>query len=444
MRRYFGLCGLMLSALFLLSSCLKDDEEAVTLYDDTAITAFQLTNGSLSYYPFTIDQVKGLIYNEDYLPYDTDVTKLLVSYSTKNNGTVWIENLAGDSVKYLLSTDSTDFSAAAGRNLRVYASNGSQSYKRYNVKVNVYSQDANAFTWENLTAETSPVNALTAKKLLCLGDSIYLLGLEEGSTKVYTTSNGTAWQSLATLGGDACKNAVVKGDSLFVLDGTELKALPKDGKDFVSVATAPNLMQLLGATSSELYAYSADSALMVSKDNGQTWEAEPVSAESADLLPTCNLAFCSSTFSYASHADYALLAGSRDLTAYSSDTTAVVWTKLVENASVKEDSEWNVIDFSHDSDYPLPRLENLTLLHYNGKYVAFGGKGLGGSTAEAFSTVYESRDGGLTWKKSSTFTLPDGLDTAATTLTATTDNNQYVWLVCGSQVWRGRLNKLGR
>ena len=43
MKRYLGPMGLLLSAVLLLASCLKNDDEDVTLYDDTAITSFQIT-----------------------------------------------------------------------------------------------------------------------------------------------------------------------------------------------------------------------------------------------------------------------------------------------------------------------------------------------------------------------------------------------------------------
>lgn len=46
MRRYIGLCGLLLSAAFLFSSCLKDDDDEVTLYDDTALTSFGISSAS--------------------------------------------------------------------------------------------------------------------------------------------------------------------------------------------------------------------------------------------------------------------------------------------------------------------------------------------------------------------------------------------------------------
>lgn len=443
MRTHYGLCGLLLSAVCLLTSCLKDDEEEVALYDDTAITAFQITSGSLSYYPFSIDQVGGLIYNVDSLPYGTDATKLLVSCSTKNNGTVWIENLARDSVKYLLTTDSTDFTPSEGRYLRVYASNGSQDYKLYNVKVNVHQEDGDAATWDTWASDAA--KAFEAVRLVAVGDSgLVALGLQGGATQVYsaTIADGSQWELTATLGADAYKNAAAKGDTLFTLDGGELKASVAGGS-FNAVATtgAASLSRLLGATSTEIYAYSTNGQMLVSKDNGLTWEADSLDA-SATLLPTDDIAFCASTFAYTPNTDLALLAGAND---NGSATNAMAWTKIVEKAKTKKAAAWSHIDFTHDTEYPLPRLSNLAVLSYGGKLLALGGTGTGQSTATAFSTIYESRDGGLTWKASTSLALPSGFDKAATAFAAATDNHGHIWLLCGGtgQVWRGRLNKMG-
>ena len=108
MKNRFLLWCLLLGALTSFGSCLDSDEEDVTLYDDAAITQFSISSAkiikhtlssagadstyyvdiaNISTYNFSIDQMADtcFISNRDSLPYGTDATKLLVSYSTKNS-----------------------------------------------------------------------------------------------------------------------------------------------------------------------------------------------------------------------------------------------------------------------------------------------------------------------------------------------------------------------
>ena len=99
----------LLSALFLLASCLGDDDNLV-LDDDTAITAFSVNQAkqyihtkakdgsdstyvkslTLTTYKFYIDQIKGEIYNTDSLPAGVDASKLLCTVSSSYSGALVI------------------------------------------------------------------------------------------------------------------------------------------------------------------------------------------------------------------------------------------------------------------------------------------------------------------------------------------------------------------
>ena len=117
MKRFLNHIYLLLAASVLFTSCLESDDDDFVLYDDVAITSFFISNAkvlshttsstggdSLYYanstavanYPFTIDHVKGEIFNADSLPYGTNPKNLLCDYTAKNNGMVGIENLVGD------------------------------------------------------------------------------------------------------------------------------------------------------------------------------------------------------------------------------------------------------------------------------------------------------------------------------------------------------------
>ena len=138
--------ALLSSAVFLLTSCLKDDDKNVTYYEDTAITAFSVgtlkwrvdsvtkTGNDTVYqkklegkkYAFYIDQLKREVYNPDSLPYGVDGKKVLCTITSRNAGIVLLKSATSDSMKYYSNTDSIDFSQP--RTFRVY-SNSRQQYR---------------------------------------------------------------------------------------------------------------------------------------------------------------------------------------------------------------------------------------------------------------------------------------------------------------------------
>lgn len=469
MKRNLGSLGLLLSAMLLLASCLGNDSEETVLYNDAAITSFQITtakikyhttskvtgedstytvtNTSMSSYVFDIDQNLGRISNTDSLPVGTDASKLLCSYSSKNNGVAAIKSMSSDSIKILLTTDSTDFTSP--RTLYVYSSNG-ENMRTYTVEVNVHKESADSFHWNQLP-DNAEFAALNGAKAFFLGEKVVLLGSDGSATKVYSSTDGNAWSTGETsLGGKAYGNAVLKGDTLFIIDNNSL-IYTTDGNSFTTVAGADDL-RLVGATSGELYAYGKDNSLKVSADGGRSWTDDIVD-DDATLLPTEDIASCYMTFAHSDSTDYALIAGS--CTNYDESTgntdsllyrsKSVTWRKLVERSQIKEQGKWIFLSPESSNGYALPRMESLNVFEYGGKIMAFGGAGTGTCTKAAYSTFYISNDGGITWKGDSRYNVPSAFDKTATTVATATDSDGYIWLICcgTGQVWRGRLNSMG-
>lgn len=457
MRRHISSLCLLLTAAFLLTSCLSDDEDVITLYDDTAITAFQITsaevqkhtlssagedsvyvetNTEVSGYPFSIDHVKGEIFNVDSLPVGTDATRLLCAWSAKNNGLVYIKNEAGDSVRYLSTTDSTDFSKP--RKVVVYSSDYAQ-IREYTVKVNIRKVETGAFGWQRMD-DSPELAALQGMRAVTLAGRVLVLGDEGGRTAVYSTADGSAWtRSAAVLGQDVYNNVVSRNDTLFVLDGGAVR-YSLDGETFVTVARTPSLTRLVGGSTAEFYALATGGGLMVSADGGRTWTADDID-DDASLLPAQDISYSCMPLASTDSTDYVVLAGSRDVTAYPADGTAMVWRKIAEYSEGSRPGKWINIPAGDGNVYPLPRLENLTLVAYGGSVLAFGGHGIGACSNGAFSQIYESRDGGITWKKTDSYGFPNGFNSSATSFSAAADGDGYLWMVCGGtgQVWRGRL-----
>ena len=387
MRQIKTICMLLLTMMVAASCLNSSNDDTSSLYSDAAIIGFSLgtlnryqhqlteagndtvikTTVTGSLYDFHIDQVNHRIYNTDSLPIGTDVSKILVTLSTYNGGTVWVENLENTETGTLYSsTDSIDFSVP--RKFVVRANNG-KGYTTYTVNVNVHQQEANVLTWQ-LTDET------------------------------YKESEETS-------------------------------NLPEGIKEF------------LGGCTTEQYALSTDNKLMVSRDEGATWQ-EDLLDEDPSLLPVQDLSLTSYQMDYANDTEYVILVGNRSTDSYPQEKTAMVWRKIVDNGAFAPQGHWTYVTPRSNNPYLLPRLKDLSIVKYDDGILAIGGAGIGGATQTPWSQFYQSRDNGITWKYNSTYQFPAGFNYDANKVILETDG-KALWLYCSGtgQVWHGQLNKLG-
>ena len=195
------------------------------------------------------------------------------------------------------------------------------------------------------------------------------------------------------------------------------------------------IQQLLGGSTTEQYAMSESGKLMVSFDNGSTWQEDNVE-DDEELLPTTDLALVSYPMYLADSTDYVVLVGNRAPVDYTADGQAMVWRKVVDYSSTAPAGKWVCIERASTEPYLLPQLKDFSLVRYDERILAFG---------YPYEEIYESRDNGITWQESSLVTMPEDFDAKDGKVLVTVDANQYIWLRCvgTGQVWRGRLNRLG-
>ena len=200
--------------------------------------------------------------------------------------------------------------------------------------------------------------------------------------------------------------------------------LPIDSKKAIweQTAATAGMKQFIGYGTTEGYAFGNDGMLMVSRDNGETWTADSLD-EDAAWLPKDNFAFASWPFAANDSTDYQLMIGTSDM----HSKACVVWRKIAEYSKRSLPSKWVLIPVDDSNLYYLPKMDNLNLVRFNNQILAIG----------TDNKIYISRDQGITWKTSSKYTLPNELGT--NNLSATTDENGYLWLVGKDtgEVWRG-------
>lgn len=452
MRRYISTLCILLSVMFTLGSCLSSDDTEATLYADAAITAFSISTAKLyvqtpdtaywktttdvANYPFEIDHQKGTIINRDSMPVGVDATKLLVSYSSKNSSVVGIMPIgetSRDSLKYLLTTDSIDFSTP--RLISVYASDGS-GYRDYTVTVNIHKEYGDSCYWSE-PVTNADIAQMKQAKAISIGGNIYVIGTDGTATSVvkWSCDQASSVSTLATtLGSDAYKNVAVKGGYAFILDsGKILYTADFDG--FSEYATATNLKQLVGASSNSLYAIDNNDNIVYLKDGEYEWTVDTLD-EDLSLLPTEDIATICTTYSAADDCDYMVLVGNRNPLAYPNDTNAMAWRKIESGNAPK----WVYINFDSSNSYPLKRMTGISLMKYGDNILQLG------KTSAGYSGILESRDGGITWKTNQFITLPNDFNGEETSCAiATADSQNMIWIVKldTGQIWKGRQNKMG-
>jgi len=409
-------------------SCLSSSDSDTTTYTDGAITYFALgtlnrythtttsagvdsvykTTFSASSYAFHIDQKNRCIFNTDSLPIGTDVTQVLVSLSTKNNGVVLIQDEEDENIlAYYSSTDSIDFTNP--RKFVVYPSDNTTDRSVYTVYVNVHKEVADSFVWNQRPSSDILKTLSDVEAQYWMGD-IYVTGNIGEEQKIYKLEdNGELKEYLGYP-----------------------KILPEGIKKWI------------GTTSQEVYALSTDNRLMVSRDLGNTFE-EDLLDEDASMLPVQDIAFVSYPLPYATNTEYALMVGNRSVEMYPQEQIAMVWRKVVDNDEYTPEGVWTYMDHAANDRYALPRLQHLSLVYYNDGILAIGGSCLGqGVISAPYAQIYQSRDNGITWKNNSTYQLPAAFDSSATSVGMLVDDEYNLWLFCGGtgQIWRGRLNKM--
>ena len=440
-------CALF-TAVLLLASCMKsDDSSNSTLYSDTAITNFYFgtlnryhhttssTGADSIYkttfdgddYKFSIDQVNHRIFNTYSLPMGTDVKHMVTYITTLNNATPYLLSETGDTLFFYSSTDSLDFSRP--RKIEVYASNG-VNHTTYTVEVNVHKEDSEQFIWITHN-DSREIYDLDKMKATIINGQLFVYGNKDEKTLGYVTKDGNSWTALAELDDkNAYSNILNFNNSLFTIaNGALIKS--DNGTSWEVVNAAVDVTKLIAASYNELFGLTSDGKMMVSDDNGVTWE-EDLTDTDTGMLPTTETAYVCYPANMTYYADNILIAGT---SAGVADISSV-WRKIVEY-DLQGDEKWVYMSRMDNNLFALPQMENLVMMDYDDGILAWGIKD------GAYTPIYQSRDNGLIWKKSSSYKLPVFFSEDAIFPFCAATNGKEIWLIGGNgQVWQGHLNRL--
>lgn len=439
--RYLG--WLMLCLPILLNSCIKDEDEV--LDDYCYISSVSLgtikrvvTSGETSttttytgsYYAMTIDQNAGSIWNREPLLYGSDLRAVLLNIKYDGSYLAYKHDYDADWIPYN-SNDSIDLRTP----IKLYlVANDSQSGREYTMTVNVRGNKEDAFIWEKveeLEAGKGLDGASEAKAALLAG-KLVMLCRDASGIKVCRRADlqsPSEWSfENSNLPTDANLQTIQQmGDNLYVSTTGGDIYVSADGTTWTAFGSGKTGLQLVGASESVFYAL-IDGRLHSSAD-ASDWTKEEkledgyVGYTPSDSLPTNVLGTL--MFNQSNGNKRLVMVG------YNTSDNAVVWNKMWNKNVAEADAEWIYFNHTSDNKQLLPKMTNVVLMGYQGGCIALGGD---------LSKVYYSNDYGITWRKDSKVTMPNGL-TGVTGPVAAAVDDETLWIIANNQVWRGFLNK---
>lgn len=451
MKSKISIFALSLATVCMMSSCLGGDDTEVVYYDDAAISNINVTlkhyytiknkkgdKDSLvsktitgDKYGISIDQYNGTITNAaDSFPVGSDLKHVVIStLATVNNGFAFIKSTQSDSVFQI--TDSLDFSTP--REIIVYSSSAyskatSPIYspdipgtRKYTVNLVAHKEDADSFKWSKLDADNDIKNYTSVKAGIC-NNNLVVLGKTANGTELKTLVDGS-WKKVKTFSNNA--TMATDGNVAYVADNGMIYST-SDATNWHAVYA--DVKNILGVCGNEMFAMSDNNKLMVSLDKGFSWTNDDID-EDAKFLPSSDYNFVATKTTTNADIRRAFVIGNSS----ANSTKAVVWSKIIEE-DVKKDQSWMYQEFNNMNYYYLPKLSNLNVVYYDNYMLAIGGNN---------DKLYSSSDCGITWKKTESFTLPEGFSANEVSLAVDADN--FIWIVCTGtgQVWKGRFNKMG-
>lgn len=468
-KAFFSVLWALLVPIF-MTSCMSDSESTVVESNSCYVSGVSFStfrgkfttktsdglNDSTYYvtysgtgYVFAINQKetsqsRPSIENRDSLPSNTDLSRVVMTLTY--NGAVAYHRAADawedDPWVMYNSTDSIDLRQP--RHIRVVATDNTE--RIYTLKVNVHKVDADSLKWNSVAADpaldgTHPVKAVAWNGrmgvLLSQDDALWWM--------THACANDGTWEKQATNlpSGTDIRSLCKSSSELYVgaEDGTLFSSA--DGVSWSEVDSKEGL-RLAGVSGDRLYAI-FDGTIHSTALNNVEWQTE-VLDEDDSLLPDEEMAML--VYPQTESLTRMILLGNRkdadaaDGQEEIKDTTAVVWSKSWLDFEEESTETWMHYTRGWENTQALPKLTQINLMRYDGMLVVAAGKSADGKI-EALDKFFVSRDNGLTWWQYATILPPAEVKGAAGCLTAAVDEDNYLWIIAGGKVYRGRINRLG-
>ena len=436
------------SLVFLLSSCLGDDDKEYDdwNYSNCQIKSFSLSNDSiplLKNVKFTIDQINGLIFNKDSMPYGTVIDEKVVckiEYAVPPLNVEVLQAALDDST-YWNGSDSLDFSQYV--RFDVFSLDGKAS-KRYFAQINIHQVVPDSMSWTLRTSELSGEKYQDQKVIAHNGSYLMYVKVQDGY-ELYQSSNAIDWikSELKGLTGKTfILPQLVRYEAGFYLPTTEGELyLSVNGTDWGALDDAPEVKAVLGVVyeSGQLKRPSALATIV--NENGK-WHYATMNKELKwQIGNEISTTFPVTGFGHLSHdvmhyQRLMVLAG-KDR---NNQLSNAAWETM-------DGLQWILLTDEHVSFFD--KREGVALTKYDDAFYFFGG--IDGSN-KARKDIYRSKSKGVTWELVDTLIVfPESYKARGYSSVHVNDDN-FILLFGGKEsttanmfdeLWSGRINRLG-
>ena len=452
MKRNLATYFALFSLVFVAISCGSSDEEEYELSPYAMLKSFSLGNIRSAYpsftstgedtlvlktvqmtaFPVTINQVTGEVYNNDSLPFATNISKVVTQFSVNGVASIYVDSL--DSYEHFSSTDSLDFTSP--RKVRIY-SEDAEFYKDYTIKINVHQVDPELMVWNKYPA----VEGLVPVRVVEANGAMFLFGKDSNgaATVASTALEGVpAWEvsQVSGLPADTDLSTIqLFNGALYAVAGGNVYT-SADGAVWTLSASDTGAVAIVGASEE-------DGKLWIAGSQGVLWSEDAATFTVNEALPEGFPLYGVSLASYPLNHNKKIvrymLVG---YTAEDKSGEPAVWSKL------STEAKWTNYK-NEENKYECPALEGLSVVRYDNYLYAVGGAGtVNGREVAPFNSFYISKDNGIAWKVSTGFyqRLPEELVGNDTPFAVAVDSNNFIWIInSGTEggAWKGIINRLG-
>ncbi|MDR2233180.1 MAG: DUF6242 domain-containing protein [Tannerella sp.] len=435
--------------VFLMSSCLGTDEIGDSLNDSNClISTFQLLSDSvtgLENVKFTIDQVNGLIYNADSMPYGTELRWKVVckvSFEGFPSAVEVFQAATGDSAGWN-TTDSLDFSNFV--RFDIFSLDQTNS-KRYFAQVNIHQQVPDSMSWQWFSNRL--LGKTVQEQQVIAYDQYYLMFARAASGyELYRTpqNDKRTWIPirLSGLNGKSFNlNQITKFEDVYYMPSSDGGLYVSENcQDWTPIGQTPVVKSLLGVVYGNQTVKTQNVMCAVIQE-GNTYYFATMDADNqwtrGSVAPATFpiTGFGSSTYEAAFYW-HLLVAAGKDR---NSNLSNVVWETMDGLNWVKSTNESNTI---------IEKREGIMLTNYDDQLFMIGGIN---ASNTASKEIYYSKDRGITWSLADSMLYLPGAYRPRGYSSVIVDKNNFLHLFGGKEnnsanhldeLWSGRINRLG-
>lgn len=455
-QKLFQITPIFILGVFLATSCVSNSEDLSVQNNSCYISSISFndfrkmhvgktsdgTSDSIYYktyvatqWTWTIDHKNLNIENRDSLPFNTDLSRVVMNMTFVGGIAYHRASDAWDDEPWIpySSTDSIDLRKPL--HIKVIATDNTE--RKYTLRINVHTMESDTLKWIAVQGNEH-INGTHPMKGINMGEEIGILSNNAQSVLWIThiSSNLGEWNSQVTnLPTNTDVASLVKTEDYLFANTTDGNLYTSADGVTWTLADSQNNLRTIGASKERLYAI-FNNAIHSTAQNNIDWKKEVID-EDASVLPDKEIVAL--TYNQTEQLTRMILLGNRE---ENTDTSAVVWSKSWTEFEDENNESWMHYNRSWINTKQLPKFTQLNLIHYDNMLIAIPGKSYDGKI-ESLEHFYYSKDNGLTWWVMHDILPPAEYKGADGYFTTIVDRNDFIWLIAANKIYRGRINRLG-